>query len=50
MSTTHLSQHERYQIQHLHRGGFFSREIGEDVKRDPSTISREMARTAGNPG
>ncbi len=24
MSTTHLSQNERYQIQHLHRGGFSS--------------------------
>ena len=46
MSYTHLSQYERYQIQHLHRGGFSSRAIGEQIERSASTISRELLRNA----
>lgn len=46
MSYTHLSQYERYQIQLLHRGGFSSRGIGEQIERSPSTISRELQRNA----
>lgn len=44
LSYTHLSQDERYQIQHLHRGGFSIRDIGEHLQRDPSTIRRELER------
>ena len=46
MSYTHLSQYERYQIQLLHRGGFSSRAIGEQIARSPSTIRRELWRNA----
>lgn len=46
MSYTHLSQYERYQIQHLHRGGFSSGAIGEQIERSPSTIRRELQRNA----
>lgn len=50
MSYAHLSQAERYQIQHLHRGGFSSREIGEQIDRSSSTIRRELLRnTEGAP-
>lgn len=44
MSYTHLSQDERYQIQHLHRGGFSSIQIGEQIQRSPSTVRRELHR------
>ncbi|GAB2591660.1 helix-turn-helix domain-containing protein [Dyella jejuensis] len=37
-------KHERYQIQHLHRGGFSLREIGDELQRAPSTIRRELGR------
>ena len=50
MSYTHLSQDERYQIQTLHRGDWSAHEIGEQLERDPSTISREIARNAGVEG
>ncbi|WP_256363531.1 helix-turn-helix domain-containing protein [Rhodanobacter sp. B05] len=33
MSYTHLSQDERYKIQHLHGGGFSAHEIGVELKR-----------------
>ena len=46
MSYTHLSQYERYQIQPLHRGGFSSRAVGEQIERSPSTIRRELQRNA----
>ena len=46
MSYTDLSPYERYQIQHLHRGGFSSRGIGEQIERSPSTIRRELQRNA----
>ena len=50
MSYTHLSQDERYQIQTLHRSGFSTREIGELIQRDASTLSRELRRNGGEPG
>lgn len=49
MSYSHLSQYERYQIQHLHRAGFSSRAIGEQIERSPSTICRELRRNAREP-
>lgn len=48
MSYTHLSQDERYQIQTLRDGGFSLREIGVQLARSPSTISRERTRNAGS--
>ena len=47
MSYTHLSQDERYQIQHLHNGGFSAGEIGAQMQRSASTISRELRRNQG---
>jgi IS30 family transposase len=44
MSYTHLSQDERDQIQHLHRGSFSAREIGAQLGRAAPTISRELRR------
>jgi IS30 family transposase len=44
MSYAHLSQDERYQIQHLRRGGFSVREIAKQIERSPSTVSRELFR------
>ena len=44
MSYTHLSPYERYQIQHLHRGGFSARAIGEEMGRSHSTVGRELQR------
>jgi IS30 family transposase len=48
MSYTHLSQDERYQIQHLHRGGFSASEIGRQIRRATTTISRELRRNASD--
>ena len=50
MSYTYLSQETRYQIQGLREGGWSLREIGKQVSRDPSTISRELHRNAGDEG
>ena len=50
MSYTHLSQETRYQIQGLREGGWSLREIDKQVSRDPSTISRELHRNAGDEG
>ena len=44
MSYMHLSQDERYQVQHLHRGGFSYREIAKETGRHPVTIGREVRR------
>jgi IS30 family transposase len=44
MSYAHLSQDERYQIQHLRRGGFSVRYIAKQIERSPSTVSRELFR------
>jgi len=50
MSYTHLSQDERYQIQHLHGGGFSAGEIGAQMQRATTTISRELRRNASDGG
>ena len=50
MSYTHLSQDERYQIQHLHNGGFSAGEIGAQMRRAATTISRELRRNASDEG
>ncbi|MBB6187600.1 helix-turn-helix domain-containing protein [Rhodanobacter sp. MP7CTX1] len=50
MSYTHLSQDERYQIQHLHSGGFSAGEIGAQIQRARTTISRELRRNASDEG
>ena len=50
MSYTHLSQDERYQIQHLHNGGFSAGAIGMEMKRAAATISRELRRNPGGVG
>ncbi|WP_419480964.1 helix-turn-helix domain-containing protein [Dokdonella sp.] len=47
MGYAHLSQDERYQIQCLRDGGFAARQIAHELRRAPSTISRELARHAG---
>lgn len=48
MCYTHLSQDERYQIQHLHGGGFSAREIGTQLECAATTISRELRRNQGD--
>ena len=50
MSYTHLSHDERDQIQHLHGGGFSTREIGAQLKRAAATISRELRRNPSETG
>lgn len=48
MSYAHLSQYERYQIEHLCKGGFSIRAIAEQIDRDASTVSRELIRNRNN--
>jgi IS30 family transposase len=48
MNYTHLTQEERYQIYTLLREGFSKRYIAWRLNRSPSTISREIKRTADN--
>lgn len=50
MSYTHLSQDERYQIQHLHNAGFSAGEIGTELKRAATTIRRELRRNDDGAG
>ncbi len=50
MSYAHLSQDERYQIQHLHNGGFSAGEIGREMRRAATTVSRELRRNASDVG
>ena len=47
---THLSQDERYQIQHLHAGGFLAGEIGAGLGRATTTIRRELQRNQSDAG
>lgn len=47
MTYTHLSQDERYQISALNQAKYSSRDIGEIVGRNHSTICRELRRNAG---
>lgn len=44
MPYTHLTEHERYQIDHLDAAGLSLREIGGHLGRPAGTISREMRR------
>ncbi|WHZ18316.1 MAG: Integrase, catalytic region [Rhodanobacteraceae bacterium] len=46
MSYAHLSQEERYQIRWLRNGGWTLEDIGLELRRSPSTISRELRRNA----
>ncbi len=50
MSYAHLSQDERYQIQHLHHENFSARAIGKRIARAPSTVRRELRRNANRSG
>jgi IS30 family transposase len=50
MGYTHLSQDERYQIQHLHSGGFSAGEIGAQMQRAATTVSRELRRNPNDEG
>lgn len=46
ISSRYLSEDERILIADLHRAGLSSRAIAEQVRRSPSTISRELARNS----
>lgn len=46
MSYAHLSQEERYQIRWLRQGGWSLEDIGVNLQRAASTISRELRRNA----
>jgi transposase, IS30 family len=48
MSYTHLSEHERYLIGHLHATGQSRRQIALQLKRDPGTIARELRRNCAS--
>ncbi|WP_141108330.1 helix-turn-helix domain-containing protein, partial [Enterococcus sp. 3H8_DIV0648] len=43
---THLTIFEREEIAKLHAQGYTIREIARQLRRNPSTISREMNRNA----
>jgi len=47
MNYQHLTQNERYQISALHKAGFKPSKIAAELGRNPSTISRELARSGG---
>lgn len=48
MTYTHLSQHERYQIQRLHSATVPNAWIARMIGRSESTVSREIRRNGGN--
>ena len=50
ISARYLSEDERVLIADLHQGGLSSRAIAEQVRRSPSTVSRELARNSGSDG
>jgi transposase, IS30 family len=50
MSYTHLTQDERYQIHELKRMGVSLKDIALELKRSPSTITRELKRNASPAG
>jgi len=50
ISSRYLSPDERNTIADLHRAGLSSRAIAEQVRRSPSTVSRELARNTGPDG
>ncbi len=47
MNYKQLTQEERYQIYALKKAGMNQKEIAEDLKRSPSSISRELKRNKG---
>lgn len=47
MNYKQLTQEERYQISALKKAGMNQKEIAEDLKRSPSSISRELRRNKG---
>ena len=47
---TQLTQDERYQIYALRKAGHSQKEIAEVLRRNPSTISRELGRNKGLKG
>ena len=50
VSPRYLSHNERVVIADLHRAGFSSRAIAQQVQRSPSTVSRELARNSAPDG
>lgn len=50
MNYTHLTEDERYQIYEWHREGRKQAEIGRELGRDKSTVSRELRRNRGQRG
>jgi len=50
MDYKHLTEEERYQIDDLRREGFKQNFIAKQLKRSPSTISRELNRNQGDRG
>jgi len=50
VSPRYLSEDERIVIADLHGDGLTSRAIAEQVRRSPSTVSRELARNTGPDG
>jgi len=44
---TQLTRDERYQIYALRKAGHSQKEIAEVLRRNPSTISRELGRNKG---
>jgi len=50
ISRRYLSEDERIVIADLHRAGLSSRAIAAQVRRSPSTVSRELARNTGSDG
>ena len=50
MSYKHLTEHERYHMDELLRNGATQLEIANELKRSPSTISRELRRNQGQRG
>ena len=50
MNYTHLTQNERYQIAILSRAGHDQSQIAKVMRRNPSTISRELRRNRGQRG
>ena len=50
MNYTHLTREERYQIYALKKAGHTQNEIANVLKRNPSTIGRELTRNTGGRG
>jgi IS30 family transposase len=50
MDYKHLTEHERYQIDDMRRDGFNQASIAKALKRQSSTVGRELRRNAGDRG